>query len=96
MMITLERLCEYKKDPNHSLEEHIGVVYDKLWNFQVIFSEHYELLVEQHMGIVLDSFPYSWECERNAQVEKASDLKYNEIIPKLKEQLEGQIQSGTR
>ena len=29
-------------------------------------------------------------------VEKASDLKYNEIILKLKEQLESQIQSGIR
>ena len=57
MMIALERLCEYKKHPNHSLEEHIGVMYDKLWNFQVIFSEHYELSVEKHMGILLDSLP---------------------------------------
>ena len=30
MMIALERLCEYKKYLNHSLEEHIGVMYDKL------------------------------------------------------------------
>ena len=30
MMIALERLCEYKKDPNHSMEEHIGVMYDRL------------------------------------------------------------------
>ena len=59
MMITLEQLCEYKKDRDHSLEEHIGVMYDKLWNFQVIFNEHYELSVEQHMGIVLDSLPDS-------------------------------------
>ena len=54
MMIALERLCEYKKDPHHSFDEHIGVMYDKLWNFHVIFNEHYELLVEQQMGIVLD------------------------------------------
>ena len=33
MMIALERLCEYKKDPNHSLEKHIDVMYAKLWNF---------------------------------------------------------------
>ena len=46
MMIALERLCEYKKNPNHSLKEHIGVMYDKLCNFQVIFNKHYELLVE--------------------------------------------------
>ena len=96
MMISLERLCEYKKDLNLSLEEHIGVMYDKLWNFQVIFNEHYELSVEQQMGILLDSLPDSWEYERKALVEKASDLKYNEIIPKLKEQLEHQIQSGIR
>ena len=96
MMMALERLCEYKKDINLSLEEHIGVMYDKLWNFQVIFNEHYEVLVEQHMGILLDSLPDSWEYERKALVEKASDLKYNEIIPKLKEQLEYQIQSGIR
>ena len=57
MMIALEQLCEYKKDPNHSMEEHIGVMYDKLWNFQVIFSEHYELSMEQQMGIVHDSLP---------------------------------------
>ena len=47
MMIALERLCEYKKGPNHSLEEHNGVLYDKLLNFKVIFNEHYELSVEQ-------------------------------------------------
>ena len=52
MMIAL---CEYKKDPNHSLEEHIGVMYDKLWNVQVIFNEHYALSVEQQMRIVLNS-----------------------------------------
>ena len=96
MMIALERLYEYKKDPNHYIEEHIGVMYDKLWNFQVIFNKHYELLVEHQMGIILDSLPDSWECERKALVEKASDLKYNEIIPKLKEQLECQIQSSIR
>ena len=48
------------------------------------------------MGIVLDSLPDSWECERKALVEEANDLKYNEIIPKLKEQLERQIQRGIR
>ena len=57
MMIALERLCEYNKVPNHSLEEHIGVMYNKLWNFHVTFNEHYELSVEQQMGIVLDSLP---------------------------------------
>ena len=50
MMIALERLCEYKKDSNHYMEEHIGVMYDKLWNFQVIFNEQYEFSVEQQMG----------------------------------------------
>ena len=48
------------------------------------------------MGIVLNSLPDSWECERTMLVEEPSDLKYNEIIPKLKEQLECQIQSGIR
>ena len=48
------------------------------------------------MGIVLDSLPDSWEYEIKALVEKAIDLKYNEIIPKLKEQLVRQIQSGIR
>ena len=59
MMIALERLCEYKKDPNHSMEKHIGVMYNMLWNFQVIFREHYELSVEQQMGIVFNSLPDS-------------------------------------
>ena len=54
MMIALEQLCEYKKDPNHSMEEHVSVIYNKLWNFQVIFNEHYDLSVEQHIGIVLN------------------------------------------
>ena len=43
--------------------------------------------MKQKMGIMFDSFSNSWECERKALVEKASDLKYNEIIPKLKEKL---------
>ena len=89
-------MCEYKKDLNHSIEEHIDVMYNKLLNFQVIFNEHYELSMEQHMGIVLDSLHNSWECKRKALGEEASDLKYNEIIPKLKEQLERQIQSSIR
>ena len=61
MMIVLERLGQYKKDPNHSLEEHIGVMHDMLWNFHVTFHEHYELSVEQKMWIVLDSMLDSWE-----------------------------------
>ena len=60
-MITLERLCEYKKDPNHPLEEHIGVMYDKLWNLHVTFNEHYKLSLKQQMRIVLDSLPDSWD-----------------------------------
>ena len=48
------------------------------------------------MRIVLDSLPNSWECERKTLVEKASYLKYNKIIPELKEELERQIQSGIR
>ena len=46
MMIILERFGQYKKDPNHSLEEHISVMHDMLWNFHVTFHEHYKLLVE--------------------------------------------------
>ena len=41
------------------------------------------------MGIMLDS----WEYETKALVKEANDLKYNEIIPKLKKQLKRQIQS---
>ena len=48
------------------------------------------------MRIVLDSLPYSWECEKNALVEKANNLKYNTIILELKEEPECQIQSGIR
>ena len=48
------------------------------------------------MGIVLDFLLDSWECERKPLVEKTNDLKYNMIIPELKEELERQIQSGIR
>ena len=43
----LERLCAYRKDPTHSLTEHIHVMYNKLWTFHVTYNEHYELLVKQ-------------------------------------------------
>ena len=46
MMIALERLGQYKKDLNYSLEEYIGVMYDMLWNFHVTFHKHYDLSVE--------------------------------------------------
>ena len=36
--------------------------------------------MEQYMWIVLDSLPNSWEHERKVLVEKASNLKYNEIL----------------
>ena len=62
----------------------------------MIFNEHYELSVKQQMEIVLYSLPDSWEYERKALLEEASGLKYNEIIPKLKEQVECKIQSGIR
>ena len=68
MMIALGQLGQYKKDRNHSLEEHIGVKHDMLWNFHVTFHKHYELLVEQQMWIVLDSLPNSRENEAKALV----------------------------
>ena len=79
MMIVLERLDQYKKNPNHSLEEHIGVMHDMLWNFHVTFHEHYELSIEQQMWIVLDSLPDSWENEAKALVEQSSKLKYKKM-----------------
>ena len=59
---TLEILCAYGKDPTHSLDEHIYLMYNKLWT--LTHSEHYELSVEQSMWIVLDSLFDSWEHER--------------------------------
>ena len=47
MFGALERLCAYRKDPTHSLVEHIHVMYNKLWTFHVTYSGHYELSVEQ-------------------------------------------------
>ena len=29
----LERLCAYRNYPTHSLDEHIHLIYDKLWTF---------------------------------------------------------------
>lgn len=43
MMRALDRLERYKKRPNHSLHEHIGVMYNKMWTFHVRFNEHNEL-----------------------------------------------------
>ena len=48
------------------------------------------------MWIVLDSLLDSWESERNVLAKKASDLDYNEIVIKLNEELESQIQNGIR
>ena len=48
------------------------------------------------MWIVLDSLPDFWECERKVLAKKASDLKYNEIVTKLDEELKHQIQSGIK
>ena len=47
MFGTLERLCAYRKDPTHSLDEHIHLIYNKLWTFHVTYNDHYELLMEQ-------------------------------------------------
>ena len=64
MFSTLKRLCAYRKDPTHLLTKHIHMMYNKPWTFHVTNNEHYELLVEQHMWIVLDYLPDSWEHER--------------------------------
>ena len=90
-MIALERLGQYKKDPNHSLEEHIVVMHDMVWNFHVTFHEHYELSVEQQMWIVLDSLLDSWENEAKTLVEQSNKLKYKKIVPKLKGELKYQM-----
>ena len=96
MMIALERLGQYKKDLNHSLEKHIGVMHDMLWNFLVTFHEHYKLSVEQKMWIALDSLLDSWENEAKALVEQSNKLKYKKIVPKLKGELKRRIQGGIR
>ena len=83
----LERLCVYRKDLTHSLAEHIHVMYNKLWTFHLIYSGHYELLVEQQMWIVLDSLPDSWERERKALTRRLSDLTYNNIVNELNQKL---------
>ena len=74
MLSALERLCAYKKNPKYSLREHIDVMYKKLWTFHVICCEHYELLMELQMWIVLNSLFYSWECERKVLVENTNKL----------------------
>ena len=38
MLVSLE-ISVYRKDPNHSLDEHIHVIYNKLWTFHLIYSE---------------------------------------------------------
>ena len=65
---------------NFLFNEQINVMYSKPWTLHVIYIEHYELSVEQQMSIMLNSLPDSWECERKVLAEKASDLKYNEIV----------------
>ena len=47
MFGALERLCAYGKYLTHSLAKHIHVMYNKLWAFHVIYSEHYELSIER-------------------------------------------------
>ena len=49
MFGSFEGLCAYRKDPTHSLDEQIHLIYNKLWTFHVTYSEDYELSVEQHM-----------------------------------------------
>ena len=88
---------QYKKQKNHSLEEHIGVMHDRLWNFHVTsFHDYYKLSVKQKMWIMLDSLPDSWESEAKALVEQSSKLKYKKTVPKLKGELKRRIQGGIR
>ena len=63
--------------------QHIHVMYNKLWTFHVTYSEHFELSVEQHLWIVLDSLLDSWENERKALTARISDLTYNDIVSEL-------------
>ena len=49
MIGALERLYACKRNPKHLVREHIDVMYNKLWTFQVIYSEHYELSMEQQI-----------------------------------------------
>ena len=88
MFGSLERLCAYRKDPTHSLAEHIHVMYKKLWAFHMTYSEPYDLSVEQQMWIVLDSLPDSWEHERKALTRRISNLTYNDIVSELNQELE--------
>ena len=82
MFSALKRLCAYRKDLTHSLTKHNHMMYNKPWTFHVTNSEHYELSVEQHMWIVLDYLPDSWEHERKAFTRRISDLTYNDIVSK--------------
>ena len=83
MFGSLERLCVYRKGPTHSLVEHIHVMYNKPWTFHVTYNEHYELLVEQQMWMVLDFLPDSWEHERKTLTRRIRDLTYNDIVSEL-------------
>ena len=40
MFGALERLCGYRKYLIHSLDEHIHLMYNKLWTFHVTYSEN--------------------------------------------------------
>ena len=96
MFGALERLCAYRKDPTHSLDEHIHLMYNKLWTFHVTYIEHYELSMEEQMWIVLDSLPDSLEHERKVLIRRISDLTYNNIVSELDQDLERRIQSSIR
>ena len=71
-------------------------MFNKPWTFHVIYSEHYELSVEQKMWIVLDSLLDSWEHERMTLTRRISNLTYNDIISELNQELERRIQSSIR
>ena len=83
MFDALERLCTHRKDPTHLLNEHIHLMYNKLWTSHVTYIEHHELSVEQKMWIVLDSLLDSWKHERKTLTRRISDLTYDDIVSEL-------------
>lgn len=95
-MRALNRLQSYMRKLNHSLHEHIDVMYTKMWTFHVRFIEHYELAVEQQMSIVLESLPDSWDLERKALEKQLNDLNWNNLQSELNGELECRIQNGIR
>ena len=75
MMIAFERLCEYKKYLKHSLDKHIGLMYNKIWNFHVIFNKHSELSIKQQKGIMLNLLSDSWNYEKKGPYRTDEQVK---------------------